>query len=522
MTTVESFQAVAALGAAAGVLALLIPGRGPASGTPRIAAALALTVASWLLLVGSLVSRSSLDTIIDKLGSPTRLGAVVIGVGVGLVISLLLVRLCIRRPVVWLVLVAIALPIRVPVSLGSDLGGNLLIPLYWVIAIGVVAWIWGQRRGGLANALDRRSLLDIPIATFTAFSLASIWWSGDIHEGTTKAVFFYIPFVILYRLVVNWWPLATNPLRAVAWTTIGMAVPIAAVAVAQLATHTIWWNDTLKQGNVYNRFFRANGIFYDPNILGRYLMVALTIVAAYAVVTNRRRDLLGLGLAAAALAAGLIVTFSRSSALGLMVAVALLAVRAFGWRRTVIVGVGALVLIGGPVVTVNSHVRDKVSSATGLASTGEGRFRLVSGGVKLWKTEPVKGVGLGAFAQEYRTTLPRKQEVKTRVFISHTAPVTVLAELGVIGFALLLALLGIATAVLWRGSRRNPGAAGFAQWTILAILIGIFVHSLLYSAFFEDPYVWILAAIGVAVGAAQPVHVREATQAMPVVVSATG
>ncbi len=520
MTTVESFQAVAALGAAAGVLALLIPGRRAASDAPRIAAALAMTIASWLLLLGSLVSRNSLTKVSDRLDSPARLGAVVIALGVGVIVTLLVARVCIRRPAVWLVLVAVALPIRVPVSLGSDLGGNLLVPLYWVIAIGIVAWAWGRGRGLLPDAVHRRSLLDLPIAAFTAFSLASIWWSGDVHEGTTKAVFFYIPFVVLYRLLVNWWPLAVNPLRAVAQTTLGMAVPIAAVAVAQFATRTIWWNDTLKQGNVYNRFFRANGIFYDPNILGRYLMVALTIVAAYAVVTHRGRDLVGLGLAAAVLAAGLVVTFSRSSALGLMVVVALLALRAFGWRRTLLVAISAIVLIGGPVVAVNSNVRDKVSSATGLASTGEGRFRLVNGGVDLWKTEPLTGVGLGAFAQEYRASLPRKQEVKTRVFISHTAPITVLAELGAIGFALLLALLGVATAVLWRGSRRNAGVIGWAQWTILAMLAGIFVHSLLYSALFEDPYVWTLAAIGVALGATQPASAHEATQAMPAVATA--
>ena len=522
MTTVESFQAVAALGATAGVLALLIPGRGHGSGTPRVAAALALTIASWLLLVGSFISRGDLNKVTDRLDSPARLGLAAVGLGVGIIISLVLVRLCIRRPVVWLVLVAVALPIRVPVSLGSDLGGNLLVPLYWVIAIGAVAWTWGRGRGHLPNAVPRRSMLDIPIAAFTAFSLASIWWSGDVHEGTTKAVFFYIPFVILYLIVVNWWPLATNPLRAVTWTTLGMAVPIAAVAVAQFATRTIWWNDTLKQGNVYNRFFRANGTFYDPNILGRYLMVALTIAAAYAVVTTRRRDLLGLGLAAAVLTAGLVVTFSRSSALGLMLAVTLLAFRAFGWRRTVVVAVGALVLVGGPVVALDSNVRDKASSVTGLASTGEGRFRLVDGGVKLWRTEPITGVGLGAFAQAYRETLPRKEEVRTRVFISHTAPVTVLAELGMIGFALLVALLGVTTAVLWRGSRRNHGERGWTQWTILAILVGIFVHSLLYSALFEDPYVWTLAAIGVAIGAAQPVQAREATQALPVIASAKG
>ena len=36
--------------------------------------------------------------------------------------------------------------------------------------------------------------------------------------------------------------------------------------------------DALQQANVYSRFFRVNGIFFDPNILGRYL--ALAILAA--------------------------------------------------------------------------------------------------------------------------------------------------------------------------------------------------------------------------------------------------
>lgn len=522
MTTVESFQAVAAIGAAAGVLAMLIPGRRRKASTPRIAGALALTIAAWLLLVGSLVSTDDLETLADKLGSTARIGAAVIAGLVVLGVSLLVARLCIRKPVVWLVLVAITLPIRVPVSLGTDRAANLLIPLYWVIAVGVVAWVWGRARGLLLDAVDRSSPLDIPIAVFTAYSLASIWWSGDVQEGTVKAVFFYIPFVILYRLVVNLWPLATNALRTVAITTVGMAVGVAIVAVAQFATRTIWWNETLKQGNGYNRFFRANGIFYDPNILGRYLMLALVVVAAYAIVTERSRVLIGMALVATALAAGLAVTFSRSSSLGLMVAVALLGVRAFGLRRTLLIGAGALVLIGGPAIALNSSLRDKATSVERLASTGEGRLRLVEGGVDLWRTAPVTGVGLGAFAKEYRDSLPRSTVVRTRVFISHTAPVTVLAELGVVGFGLFVLLLLSATWVLWRASRRTGGSAGLAQWTVLAILIGIFVHSLLYSALFEDPYVWALAAVGVALGVAKPVAVPATTQSMPVVAPATG
>ena len=520
MTTVESFQALAAAGAAAGTLGLLVPGLRGRDASSRHAGAIAMTVAAWLLLLGSLVSRNDLSTLGDHLNSPARLGAAVVGGIVALAVSLLAVRIVLRRPVVWLVLLAIALPIRVPISFGGARDGNLLLPLYWVVAIGLIALAWGRARGRFEGPFLRSTPLDVPIAAFVAFSLVSTLWSGDIDEATVKAVFFYIPFVLLYRILVDWWTLADNPLRAVAFTTIGLAAATAVLAVGQYATRTIWWNTTLKQGNVYNRFFRANGIFFDPNILGRYLMIALVAVVAYAWVAHRGRDLAVLGVLAAVIAAGLVVTFSRSTALGLMVALVLLAIRAFGWRRTLLVGAASLVLIGGPAVALNNNVRDKATSVQRLAGAGEGRFRLVRGGVDLWKTEPVAGVGLGAFAERYRDSLPRRQQLKTRVVISHTAPITVLAELGAIGAGLFLALFGTMGAVLWRSSRQGePG--GWAQWTVLAMITGIFVHSLLYSALLEDPSLWALAAIGVAIGARRVAEAPDTTRALPIVAPLT-
>jgi hypothetical protein len=117
--------------------------------------------------------------------------------------------------------------------------------------------------------------------------------------------------------------------------------------------------------------------------------------------------------------------------------------------------------------------------------------------------------------------LPRKQVARTRVFISHTAPITVLAELGAIGMGLMVVLIGTTILILWRGSRGDP-EAGWQRWTILATLTGIFVHSLLYSAFFEDPYVWMLAAVGVALRVRQPVEARSVTQAIPVITPIAG
>ena len=207
-----------------------------------------------------------------------------------------------------------------------------------------------------------------------------------------------------------------------------------------------------------------------------------------------------------------------------MVAITLIALRAFGWRRTVLVGAGALVLIGVPAVALNSHVRDKVGSVERLAGTGEGRFRLVSGGIDLWREEPVVGVGLGAFSERYRQSLPRRQQLRTRVVISHTAPVTVLAELGAVGFGLFLVLCATALAALWRAARAaRPD--GWLPWTALAGLCGVFVHALLYSGLFEDPVVWVLAAAGLA-AAAHHASVAEAegpeTALMPAPARAAG
>ena len=516
MTSVESFQALAAVGAAAGIVGMLLPGLRGRDASGRRAGALAMTVAAWLLLVGSLVSRDDLRTLSDHLDSPVRIAAATVAGVAAILVSLFVIRIVLRRPVVWLVLLAVAMPIRIPISFGGARDGNLLLPLYWVVAIGLVALAWGAARGRLDPLLDRSTPLDIPIAAFTAFSLTSILWSGDIEEATVKAVFFYVPFVLLYRVLVEWWPLVDKPLRAVAVPTVALATGTAIVALGQYATRTIWWNDTLKQGNVYNRFFRANGIFFDPNILGRFLMIALLAVVAYAVVARRPRDLAILGVVAAVLAAGLVVTFSRSSALGLMVGLALLAFRAFGWRRTLLVGAAALVVIGGPAVALNSNVRDKVTSTQRLAGAGEGRFRLAEGGFDLWKLEPVAGVGLGAFSERYRETLTQRQQLRTRVVISHTAPVTVLAETGAIGFALFVVLFGALGVVLWRSSRRGE-PEGWEEWTVLAMITGIFVHSLLYSALLEDPYLWALAAVGVAIGSRRAAEAPDTSRSLPVV-----
>ncbi|HJZ62062.1 MAG TPA: O-antigen ligase family protein [Miltoncostaeaceae bacterium] len=512
MTSLDTFRTVASVGAALGIVAILAPATGGRSAAPRRAAGLATTVAAWALLAGSLVTTHDLHRAADKLHSPLRAGAAVVGVVVAVVVGVLLVRLVVRRPSAFFVLLALALPVRIPITFGAQ-QANLLVPLYAVILIGIAGWVWGRARGRFGEEGEGGTPIDLPLGAFVAFSLVSLLWSDDIQQGTIKIVFFYIPFVLLYRLVVAWWREAKEALRALTVTTMAMAAPVALLAIGQYATRTIWWNDTLKQGNVYNRFFRANGIFYDPNILGRYLVLAILATVAVAWVTRSGRRLALLGALGALYTGGLIVTFSRSSALELVIGLALLAWRAFGWKRTVLVGGAALVVLGLAAIAGSHQVRHLVTSEKRLSKVSEGRTRLVRGGFDIWKDAPVAGTGIGSFAKRYKETLTQRQQRRTRVFISHNAPITVLTELGAVGFALFIAL-GVSTVLwIWRSSRAKDAAA-WAQWTLLAMLIGIFVHSLLYSALFEDPYTWVIAGAAIAIGLVRAV--QEVSEPAPV------
>jgi O-antigen ligase len=493
---------VAAVGATCGLVLLLAPLDRWLSPTRRRLCGLAVTLAAWAVLAGSLIPSHDARRGLDRLGEPIVAGAAVIAVLVGAACAVGLVRLFLARPWTWFLALALVLPVRFPVSLGSaQTSANLLIPLYAVILLGLAAWLWGRVRGRLGPEGEGGTAIDVPLLAFVGVTLVSTLWTDDSQQAAVKAVFFYLPFVLLYRLVVAWWPHA-RALRTLALTTLAMAVPVALLAVGQYLTRDVFWNHRLQQANVYSRFYRANGIFYDPNILGRYLVLAILIALGYAFVTDRGRDLAVLAVSTAVLGAGLFVTFSRSSALGLMVGVVMLALRAYGWRRTLAVGGVALVLLGGLAVARSHNVRHALTSSHRLERISEGRFDLVKGGFRIWRNHPVLGSGLGSFEKRYEETLTRSEQRRTRVVISHNAPVTVLSEVGALGFGLFLVLLVSTTLVVARASRA-AGADGWAAWVILAMLTGILVHSLLYSALFEDPYTWVLVGAAVGLGSAR-------------------
>ncbi|WP_217914274.1 O-antigen ligase family protein [Miltoncostaea marina] len=498
---------IAAVAAALGVLGVLAPVHALRLERQR-AASLAVLIAAWAMILCTLVPEDDWDDIGGRLASPAGAGAAAAGLLAAVVLVVVAVRVVLARPTAWFVLLAIALPIRVPVSVGS-LEANLLVPLYAVIGIGVVAWVWGRARGRIATpAREGDPVLAIALGAFVAYLLVSTLWSADPEEAAVKAGFFYIPFVVLYALVVAWWDRA-RAIAALAVTTIAGGTVAALVALWQYAAQDIWWNPTLQQANVYSRFFRVNGIFYDPNILGRYLAIGIVVCLALAWVRRGRGEVAALVGAILVMTAGLSVTFSRSSTLMLMLAIVLLGVRAVGARRALGAGLAVLLVGGAGAIALSGNVRHAATDLDRLERVSEGRFDLIGGGLSIWRDEPVAGAGLGGFETRFEETLTPVEQRRVRVVISHNTPVTVLSEGGVVGFALFLGLLVAAGRATARGSR-DEGDDGWARWTLAAILAGILVHSLLYAALFEDPFVWVAAGAAVALARARPPAAPEA------------
>jgi hypothetical protein len=85
---------------------------------------------------------------------------------------------------------------------------------------------------------------------------------------------------------------------------------------------------------------------------------------------------------------------------------------------------------------------------------------------------------------------------------SHTTPVTVAAEEGLVGFVLFLWLLAASLLVTFR--RAGPTFPGRVQLVCALSLTAIAVHSLFYADFFEDPMTWSFLAIAVASPLALP------------------
>jgi hypothetical protein len=424
--------------------------------------------------------------------SHTRLAAGAVGL---IVFAAVGAWLLVRTP--WLLPFAVIAcgPARIPVSVGGE-DARLLLPLYAVIGALALALAWE-----LLREEDRGrefGPIGVALAAFLVWTGLTLAWTNDLRRGAIFAVCFALPFALLAL------GLARLPWRGRwflwLWGVIaGTALVYAAVGAYQWATRDIFWNTGLSIGNTYAAFFRVNSLFWDPSIYGRYLVVGILVsLPALLLKPNLSgRQAAGVAALIAATSVGLFLSFSQSSFVALAAGVLVAAAAALGRRAALVAAAAAVVALGVMAFGFSSVRHDLVEhSRSGINRVTRGRAELVSQGTRIALAHPVSGVGLGGFREAYAKRAGFTGR-KLKAAASHTTPVTVAAEEGLVGLALFAWLLGAAFVATLR--RLGYGFTSRISLAIGLVLVAIAVHSLFYNAFFEDPMMWAaLGLVGVA------------------------
>jgi O-antigen ligase len=457
--------------------ALLLPGA-----RARAIAMLAALLVTPVLLVAEIWETPQLASVRER---PT---AVAVACAVGLLVLCVLAWALARRPGLLAALAVGALPFRIPVEAGGATA-NLLVPLYLVIAAGALAWAVPRLRGEQEPPRAERGLERLLAAVVVLYALQSAY-SGDLDKALEQVVFFYVPFALLFALLrdLDWTP---RRLRLCLGVLVALALAFVAVGFVEYQTRELLLNPKVIASNQVEEYFRVNSLFFDPNIYGRFLALVMLCLSALLLWGRRTRDI---ALAVAALAVlwgGLVLTLSQSSFAALLAGLLVLAAMRYPGRRA-LAAAGAVVVVGVIVVVAfPGALRLDLGSAKSIDRATSGRFDLMSGGIELARERPIAGWGSGSFRSEYR----RRQNASSEraVSASHTTPITVAAEQGLIGLAAYLALLAAALARLLRGASGWPARA-----VIAAGFVALVIHTWLYASFLEDPMTWTLLGVGVA------------------------
>jgi O-antigen ligase len=421
-----------------------------------------------------------------------------------------------RRPSLLAPLLVFALPFRIPID-AAGTSSNLLVPLYLVVGAGALAYVVPTLRRRTAAAADPQDGIVRPepppgwierlLALYVVLYALQALYSPSFEKALQQMVFFYVPFALMFCLLrrLRW---TSELLRRCLAILVALALVFVLIGFVEYATKTLLLNPKLIAENNVHTYFAINSVFFDPDVFGRFLALVMILVAAVLLYARRQRDQLVATGVLVVLWAGLVLTLSRSSLGALLVGLGVLG--ALRWRaRPILLAAVAVVAIGAVALAVSPKT---FGLNQGLQGASAGRAGLVRGGARLFADRPLWGYGSGSFENEYLCRIQNQcgpaSTTSQTLSASHTIPITIGAEQGLIGEIPYLALVAVAAVVLLQGARREPARAAIA-----AAFLALIFHTLLYADFLEDPVSWALLGTGAALAygvrlGVQPVPVR--------------
>jgi putative inorganic carbon (HCO3(-)) transporter len=387
---------------------------------------------------------------------------------VAVVVALIAVAFAFARPA-GAVCLAVALTPMEVVSLKIGAAGLTPAEAMFVLA----GWAWLARRLAEGQAPFSPSPLGKPLGLVLVAVIPGLAVATST-QPVVKVLVMWASFLLVYQLVVTEVD-ERGVRRILGWLAFSGAA-VALVAIVKSGGHP----QQLAQAGTVARG-RATGTFNQPNLLATYLALCLP----GALVLALRGPVAFRPAAFAAFAAGFVglaLSLSRGGAFAAFGALVLL----IAWqpaRRAALVAVAVVsvvVAIGanplGSAHEVQNVVQRLSSVPTVVQSGSDPRFLLWRTAPTIIGDHPLFGVGANNFelvAEQYGLSDPSTNGVYDH---AHDAPLTIGAELGLIGLAGFLWLVVAAAIVVVRALRRQWGEGRPLAFGVGAALLALGVE----------------------------------------------
>jgi O-antigen ligase len=422
--------------------------------------------------------------------SPKLAIGAAVGLGfAGLVIANITVGLC---------LFAIVSFLEVLSSIGGSIGVTKVFGLLLVISWFAAA----STRDAGKTFIEAHPSVTYVLAVFVAWSTLSVVWA-ESSSVAVNASFRYLQNLLLFLIVFT----AIRERRHAVWVTASF---VAGATIA--AVFAVIYRPDPGQYDVA----RAAGTVGDPNELASVLVAGL-ILAAVLVFLVKKSPALRLAAAGAVglCTVGLLFTLSRGGLVALGCAI-VASIFVGGRYRPAILAVMAIVgLLGvGYITAVAPQAsRDRITKLDG----GTGRTDIWRVAGRMVSAHPVRGVGSGNFqlsSVHYLLTNPgavRYDYFVDHPKVAHNTYLHVLAELGLVGLALFLAIIGFAVASAFRAAQLFT-KAGDRDMELLTRGLLLAMIGLLSADFFisgqYSKQLWLLLGLGPAMFAIAKTRAR--------------
>jgi O-antigen ligase len=350
-------------------------------------------------------------------------------------------------------------------------------------AVGALLFVaWALRMVLDARPLALRHPGVYAAGTLILALLASLAASGVESHGIGVGIR-YLSYIAVFAVLVD-------TIRSAGGDRLGFTRRIAAVFVVSCAASgMVGLIGFLADGG------RAAGPLEDPNDFAFFLISAVPL----AVWLARSPGRAGAWYAACAsvLVLATLATLSRGAIVGLAAMVVLGVALRLVRLRVVVAGAAAVSLAVLAVWASAPDVVDRSLQEKQYVAAGnvDSRFSTWSVAAAMTLDRPLLGHGPGSFGTEARRYLPAGSADTTHYDVAHQMYLDVSSELGLIGLAAFLAVIGYGAFGAIR-ARRVPETRAMATGVVVAL-----AGTLLAASFLSEQYylpIWLLAAFGVA------------------------